>query len=166
MARRLYRSQRERIIGGVAGGVGEYFDIDPVWVRLAFILLVFASGVGLIAYIVLWIIVPRQASQAAPREAIRENIQDLKQDLKQAEAGLKEAFGRKEEAPQPDVEARPVSRDRNIAAVLVGLVLIGLGVIFFLGNFIPFWWFSWGKFWPVLLILAGVVILVARIKRK
>ena len=165
MARRLYRSQRERIIGGVAGGIGEYFDIDPVWVRLAFILLVFAGGSGLIAYIILWLIVPRQSSQATPRDAIRENIQDIKQDLKQAEAGLKEALGRKEEAQKQTIEERPVSEERKISAFIVGLVLIALGIVFFVSNFVSFWWFSWGKFWPALLILAGVVIMLARIKR-
>ena len=163
MARRLYRSQRERIIGGVAGGIGEYFDIDPVWVRLAFILLIFAGGFGFIAYIALWIIVPRQTSQSTPREAIRENIQDIKQDLKQAEAGLKEALSRKDEAPKTTVqEQQSAPGEKSPPAYWVGLILIALGAVFLISNLVAFRWF---KFWPVLVILAGVVLLLAR-RRK
>ncbi len=52
--KRLYRSTSNRIIAGVCSGLGEYFDIDPVIVRILFIV----SGVGFFAYILLWIFVP------------------------------------------------------------------------------------------------------------
>ncbi len=54
--KRLYRNIKEAKIGGVCAGLGGYFNIDPVIVRLAFLLLIFAGG-G-IAYLVAWIIVP------------------------------------------------------------------------------------------------------------
>ena len=54
--KRLYRSSKDRKLGGVCAGLGDYFNIDPVIVRLAFLLLIFAGG-G-IAYLVAWIIVP------------------------------------------------------------------------------------------------------------
>ena len=57
--RRLYRS-RDDMIGGVAGGIAEYFDIDPVITRIIFVLLALANGIGLIIYIVLWIVVPQR----------------------------------------------------------------------------------------------------------
>ena len=57
--RRLYRSGNDRILGGVCGGIGEYFDIDPVIVRLLFVALAFAGGAGIILYILAWIIIPR-----------------------------------------------------------------------------------------------------------
>ena len=56
--KRLYRNINEAKIGGVCAGLGDYFKIDPVIVRLAFLLLIFTGG-G-IAYIVAWIIVPIQ----------------------------------------------------------------------------------------------------------
>ena len=56
---RLYRSGREKILGGVCGGIAEYLGVDPVVVRLIFIMLLFAWGFGLLLYIILWIIVPR-----------------------------------------------------------------------------------------------------------
>jgi phage shock protein C len=57
--RRLYRSRTDRMLGGVAGGLGDYFDVDPVLVRLAWVALAFA-GIGVVAYIVAWIIVPEE----------------------------------------------------------------------------------------------------------
>jgi len=58
MKKKLYRSRESRVIGGVCGGIGEYFEIDPVIVRLVFLILFFVFGVGLITYIIAWIIIP------------------------------------------------------------------------------------------------------------
>ena len=57
--KRLYRSRRQRMLAGVCGGLAEYFNIDPTWVRLFFVLFFFL-GLGILAiiYILLWIIVP------------------------------------------------------------------------------------------------------------
>lgn len=58
--KKLYRSINERILGGVCGGIAEYFKVDPVLVRIIFIILFFGAGSGLLAYIVAWIIVPEE----------------------------------------------------------------------------------------------------------
>lgn len=58
--KKLYRSRDERIVGGVCGGIAEYFKVDPVLVRIIFILLFFGAGTGLLAYIIAWIIVPEE----------------------------------------------------------------------------------------------------------
>ncbi len=60
--KKLYRSRDNKIIGGVAGGIAEYFDIDPLIVRLALFGLIF-SGAFLLAYIVAWIFVPLASLQ-------------------------------------------------------------------------------------------------------
>ena len=54
---RLKRSRYEQMIAGVCGGLGKYFEVDPTVVRLVFVLAAFLS-VGILAYIVMWIIVP------------------------------------------------------------------------------------------------------------
>ena len=65
--RRLYRSRKNRVFKGVAGGIGEYFGIDPVLVRLAFLLTFAMGGVGVIAYILAWVLLPkRPKGQAVP----------------------------------------------------------------------------------------------------
>lgn len=60
MVKRLYRSGKERILGGVCGGIGEYLDTDPTVIRLLWVIFTLASfGVGILAYILAWIIIPR-----------------------------------------------------------------------------------------------------------
>jgi phage shock protein C len=56
--RRLYRSRKQRIIGGVCGGIGEYFGVDPVLIRLAWVLFCLVWGAGLLFYLIAWIIIP------------------------------------------------------------------------------------------------------------
>ncbi len=58
--KKLYRSRKDQIIGGVCGGLGDYFEIDPVLIRIGFFLLALFSGIGLISYIFMWIIVPEK----------------------------------------------------------------------------------------------------------
>lgn len=57
--KRLYRSRKNRAIGGVCGGIGEYFGIDSVAVRLVFLILLFFGG-GLILYLIFWIVIPER----------------------------------------------------------------------------------------------------------
>lgn len=58
--RRLYRSRSDRMLGGVAGGIADYFGIDPVLVRLAFVALTLLGGAGPIGYVIAWIVVPEE----------------------------------------------------------------------------------------------------------
>lgn len=60
--RKLYRSQTDKIIGGVCGGLAEYFNIDPTLVRLIFVLLTLTPLHGVLLYIILWIITPARYS--------------------------------------------------------------------------------------------------------
>ena len=72
--RRLTRSRNERVLGGVAGGIAEYLGIDPVLVRIAWVILVLAGfGLGLIVYIVAWIITPEAEPGEAPARAPRQH---------------------------------------------------------------------------------------------
>ena len=63
VSRRLTRSSGDRVIAGVAGGLGRYFSIDPVLVRLVLIVLIFAGGAGLILYAAAWILVPSDGQE-------------------------------------------------------------------------------------------------------
>jgi len=57
----LRRSRRERILAGVCGGLGEFFGLSPIWFRLAFIIAALPGGIpGLLAYLILWIIIPSE----------------------------------------------------------------------------------------------------------
>jgi phage shock protein C len=58
--KKLYRSTTDKVIAGVCGGLGKYFDIDPVVVRIVFILFGLAGGSALLLYIILWVLVPEE----------------------------------------------------------------------------------------------------------
>ena len=60
MKKRLYRSKTNSMIAGVCGGLGEYFDIDPTFIRLLWVLFILAGGSGILAYIIAWIVIPQQ----------------------------------------------------------------------------------------------------------
>lgn len=134
MTKRLYRSSRSKILGGVCGGLGEYFDIDPTLVRLfAVLALFFSDGAVFIAYIVGWIIMPLrdpgvespaqpQSTTASP-EAIRATVDDPKWH-----------------------------------SFLPGVILIALGALLLLREY--FFWYNLGDIWPVVLILLGVGLIV------
>ncbi len=69
--KRLFRDPSDKVIGGVASGLAAYLGIqDPVWMRIIFVLLFFTTGVGLLVYIIMWIIVPK-AKTASDRLAMR-----------------------------------------------------------------------------------------------
>ena len=59
-AKRLYRSRANRVIAGVCAGLGRYFNIDPVIIRIVWLLLVVVYGTGLVAYVIAWLIIPNE----------------------------------------------------------------------------------------------------------
>ena len=92
--RKLYRDVDDKVIGGVCSGLGHYFDIEPVWIRLIWAILFFAGGIGFIAYIILWISMPPARSRAERlsmkgqrvnletiKNSVTEELKDVKQNL-------------------------------------------------------------------------------------
>jgi phage shock protein C len=79
MQPRLTRSTTETMIAGVCGGLAEYFNIDPVIVRLIFVLVTLTSGLGIPVYFVLWIIMPK-AGATTPRQNIQQGFEEFGQD--------------------------------------------------------------------------------------
>ena len=134
MTKQLFRSRKNKLIGGVCGGLAEYFDIDPVIVRVIFIITTIGWGLGFVAYIILWIIVP-----------ISEVIPVNFSNVEPAPAAEEFIMEKKEKSS----EAR-----KQIAA----LVLIAIGGIWLLDNLIPFC--DMWQFWPILLIGLGLLILL------
>lgn len=72
---RLYRSATDKVIAGVCGGLGHYFNIDPALVRLAFVVFALAGGASVLLYIVLWIAVP--IGEGTPAVAVGERGQEM-----------------------------------------------------------------------------------------
>jgi len=66
MTKKFYRSKKNRTIAGVCDGLAEYFDVDPIIVKLIILILVLSFGAGLIAYIIAWIVVPEEPDNLYP----------------------------------------------------------------------------------------------------
>lgn len=85
MKGKLFRSEKDRMIGGVCGGLAEYFSIDSTIVRLIFALIVIYGGSGLILYIILWIVVPTESEvKHTPEEVVKSNTQEIKKKVSNA----------------------------------------------------------------------------------
>ncbi|MDH4116637.1 MAG: PspC domain-containing protein [Acidimicrobiia bacterium] len=65
-SQRLYRSRTEKMIGGVAGGLGEYFALDPLWFRLGFVILALGGGSGVAIYLIAWLLIPERPTGEEP----------------------------------------------------------------------------------------------------
>lgn len=66
MERRLYRSTTDKVLGGVCGGLAEYFGIDPAIIRIIAVLMVFAHGMGVLAYLICWVAIRKRPEGVAP----------------------------------------------------------------------------------------------------
>ena len=161
MEKRLYRSRTDRMIWGVCGGLAKYFNIDPVLVRVIFVVLGLASGVGIIAYIVLAIVVPLEGSQSAtPQEVVKENVAEMKESATEFGKEVQATFGGVRTS-----ESKPEVKERvNRATIFFGILLIVLGALFLLNTFNIFWWFKWSYLWPLILIAIGLIIVFTRRK--
>lgn len=135
MQKRLQRPPDKAMIGGVCSGIAEYFGVDPTWIRLLAVLLIFASGFGLVAYVVAWIVIPR-----GPLGAPADNTQ-----LPTETAAL----------------ARESQPSRGVGFI-PGVILILLGMVFLFDEL--FWWFDWDYVWPLLLVGAGVLMIFHSLK--
>lgn len=141
MSKKLYRSAKDRMLGGVAAGIAEYFDIDPTIIRVLFVVTLFIGGTGILAYILLWILVPEEPVQFSGAGSTGEKSEDT----------LNENF---------DSQAyyASIEKQREKRRVVAGVILLVLGFIFLADNFIPR--IRIGEFWPVILIIAGIAILL------
>jgi phage shock protein C len=138
--KRLYRSGKDKIIAGVCGGIAEYFEVDPVWVRLIVTLVTLVtSGIGIIMYIIAWIIVPVNPSHKKTKDTEAERVAKKIAD--------------KVETVQ---EKRNIGRGRLLAGVL--LIILGTGLL--LHNI--FGWLDWEIILPAMIIAVGAFIIFRR----
>ncbi|MDA9564145.1 PspC domain-containing protein [Flavobacteriales bacterium] len=72
--KRLYRDKEGNVLGGVCSGIGYYFGIDPIWLRLIIVILFFFGGVGFVPYIILWLVIPAANTTAEKLEMKGEKV--------------------------------------------------------------------------------------------
>ena len=154
-SKRLYRSQKERMIWGVAGGLAEYFGIDPVIVRIAFVILFLAGGFTIILYPILAVIMPKASNGSSG-----------------GSGDYRDEFGRqsRKTSYQDSSDGPPGaggygSSSVGVQSKVLPIALGALGLIALCVQIFGFWWISWGTVWPLALIALGVGLMVTRSKR-
>lgn len=143
----LRRSRSERLLGGVCGGLAQYFGVDPLLVRLVFIALTLAQGTGIVVYALLWILVPEEGIETAPAgaELVRSGLEGVRQDVDQA------------------AERFRAGAPHRQAAWFGGVLL--MGGLYLLGvNAGILSWSSWTIGGPLLLIALGLFLVVRRLR--
>ncbi len=93
-SKKLFRDREDRFISGVASGIAHYFDVDVVWIRIAFILTTVFTGIGLIGYIVLWIVTPeaKTTAEKLQMEGEKVNIDNIEKKIREEFSSMKETI--------------------------------------------------------------------------
>ena len=161
--RKLFRDPDDHLVSGVCAGIANYFDIEPVWIRLAFAISVLFAGSGLLLYIILWIVIPK-ATTRADRMAMKGqklNLQGFKNNLEEELSAVKGHLTTLHE------EARPaVYKMRDFLGDFfnhLGMFFAGAGKIFikFLGAVILLACFA-GAIALVVMHLLPLLVLIIR----
>lgn len=152
--KRLTRSRTDAMVGGVCGGLGVYLGIDPTIVRLFFVLLAFAKGIGFALYFILWIVVPREG--VGESTSLDENIQ----------AGAEEIAERAREMGEELRHGVKLSGYQT--SLFIGGALILVGIFYLLDNLNIAWlsWLKWDVVWPFILIAAGILLMVRQFRER
>ena len=144
--KKLYRNQHNKVIGGVASGLADYFEVDVVIFRLIFVLLALVGGGGVLGYIILWIVVPSN-----PRQFDNQNYQNP------SSAQTPPASEAADNNRTEDTVTNETVHHNSNAGLTAGIVLIFVGLFFLATRLVP--WFNFHDFWPLLLIIGGVFII-------
>jgi phage shock protein PspC (stress-responsive transcriptional regulator) len=144
--RKLYRDKENGMIGGVLAGLGHYFGIDKVWLRIFLLIMLFAWGTGVLAYIILWIVMPEATTTAEKLEMTGEpvTISNIEKKVREEFETVSEKF-------------KNANYDEMGNRVKTGAEKIGSSF----GNFIIAVLRAFSKFLGVILIIIGLFILAA-----
>lgn len=140
----IRRSISDRVIGGVCGGLAVYLKLDPVLIRIIFVLLTVFGGGGLLAYIILWIVLPEENILLAGENGKNEPDTETREQA----AGSEHAAA--------DARPEPIKKTYN-AQFTGGIILIAVGMLFLFNTFIP--GFMLFHYWPIILIVVGVLVM-------
>jgi phage shock protein C len=161
MEKHLYRSRDGRMIAGVCGGLAEYFGLDPTVIRIAAVLLACLDGVGVIAYVVLWMVVPEEGGTPVYQTWTTGPATEPKA-AGPADTAVPDAPVAPVPASTAPIPAAPAGPRR--AGLTAGLVLIAIGVLFMVSRFVP--GIDILRLWPLLLIVIGVSMILRSGRRS
>jgi len=147
--KKLFRSKQDKVIGGVCGGIAEYFKIDPVWVRLIAVLLIFFDGIGILFYIIAWIIMPENPNQQETKKTKAQEV------VNKAVTSIKS---------HKKVHKKPKKKKHSGGSSILGIIITIIGIGLLMRNL--FDWFNIQYIWPSLLIIIGLYYVFRRKNEK
>ncbi len=129
--KRLYRDNENAVIAGVCSGLGAYFNVDPIVFRILFIVLFFATGLGLIIYIVLWIAAPRAITSKQKLEMRGEpiNIENIEKNIKREYEAVKANLNSKQSKETVDKGISFFSKFFLAIIKVIGVFVKVIGII-------------------------------------
>ena len=146
--KRLYRSQTDRVLFGVCGGLGKYFGIDPVIFRILFVIFLFIDGVGLIAYLIMILIIPNERG-VGKDDKEKGEVDEFAEKIEKSA----EEFANKVETG----EFIPSGKSANY----LGIFIIFIGLLFLARETFPLQWlFHSDVILPFAIILLGLYIVL------
>lgn len=180
--RRLYRSRRQAIIGGVCAGIADYFQADPTIVRLVWAATILLGGTGVVAYILAWLIIPPEYVDEFGRYRPKEEGFEPRTPAEPRIAGEPSASGVPSEGiagedPQGEPEAAPdagveptgypthTAQDRRSGRSgpsVLGLILIVLGAFLLVRNLVP--QLHLQRYWPLAVVALGLWLIVSAVR--
>ncbi len=134
-SKRLYRDPDNQMLSGVCGGIGAYFNVDPTWIRIAFILLTLLYSSGIIAYIILWIVVPKARTTAEKLEMRGEkvNLSNIEKSFKDEMEGVKSSIDNLSKGAREKFKTKKskgaMKEASNTLANILGALLKAIGII-------------------------------------
>ncbi|KAA5823325.1 PspC domain-containing protein [Algibacter amylolyticus] len=162
-SRKLFRDTDNSYVGGVSSGLSHYFGVDAIWIRLAWILLIFGAGTGILLYILLWILVPEAKTTAEKIMMTGEpvNISNIEKKIKDGFETVTETVG----DVAKNVSDSVSNAAKNIDVKKTGNSIKSSSRSFFetIGDIIMFFFKVFSKFIGVLLIIASAATLIALI---
>lgn len=153
--RRLVRGS-DRVLGGVCSGLARRFAIDPLLVRLAFVLLALASGAGIVLYLLLWVLVPEAGEPPREGDVLGAGLRSVEADLRRLVGAPPSPYAAAPGSPEPPASA-------HHGGLWLGALLIALGAVLLATSAGMMAWWSWAAMWPVLVIALGVLLLARRL---
>ena len=149
MKNRLYRSESNRVLGGVCGGLGEFLGINPLFIRIFFVAWTAFGEFSVLIYFIMWVVMPSKTAS------------DAGEKIRSDELGARFRL--------VVDEIRTIAHQPNPELItFAGVGLIAWGVYYLLQRLgVP--WIAWNftpYLWPALLIVAGVFVLVRAASRK
>lgn len=163
---RLYRTVQGRVIGGVAGGLADFFGIDPTIVRLIFVLLVIFGGSGVLIYVILWIILPERNIYNTFNQFTTPPPSSTPGDasgIGETYDGFNQGKSYYAETESKTTTADVQQRKKVEGSLIGGVILIVIGSLFLIEKFIPR--INFGDLWPIVLIAIGLILIFGSLPR-